>query len=508
MNWHGFVARSLIAGTTAALLGCGPRAEIEPLYAIDDFFDHSYINNNIARGKAFFGNDRYRFFSYFDTQGRVQVLRYDRRGGEWLRGRVDERFPDAMHQTASLHNPHNFISGGLDVDGRIHLLFGAHNSNARHYISRRPLDPSEWVDVSEWIIRVKHHITYPSLLQLPQGDLWLLYRHGRAGNGSTYLVRGLSLENLPSEPQRLIDGRQENSQYLFSPVVTRHGCVHIAWTWRLSDFAVPSNNPYLRSSFQGVTNRDIAYARSCDGGQSWTDARGGAKRLPLVRRGDPGAVPEVITEIDIGTGFFNHYGSDVDGGGNPHFVLHRWDDARITQIWHLFSHDKRWHLQQVSDYRVDIPWNRHQVNGLAATALARPEIVVSPETSCALIITRSQHHGNQLELYRSCPPYDIWALRLIPSGSLGGWEPQLDKLLFHAEQRLVLALNVVWDRPAYEAYGLVLDDSERDALERRAAGDVIAYRDYSILFPINAPPLDMTGAQFSPGEAWIAEVAH
>jgi len=506
MNWYRVVSRSLMAGMAAALLGCGPKSEIEPLYNIDDFYDGSYINNNIARGKAFFGNDRYRFFSYFDTQGSVQILRYDRRAGEWLQGRVEERFPDAINQTASLRNPHNFISGGLDADERVHLLFGAHNSRARHYISLRPGDPTEWIDASDWIAHAKHQVTYPTLLQLPGGELWLFYRHGRAGNGSTYLVKGLARGSLPAEPEMLVDGRQENSQYLFSPAVTRDGCVHIAWTWRLSKFTVPSDNPYLRQDFQGVTNRDISYARTCDGGQSWTDSGGIEKHLPVTRRGDHSFVPEVISEIDIGTGFFNHYGSDVDGEGMPHFVLHRWDNRRITQIWHLFRDNDGWRLRRVSDYAVDFPWNRHQVNGLAGTALARPEIVLSPETGCALIVTRSQHHGNQLELYRACPPYEDWDSRVIPTGSLGGWEPQLDKFLFHTEGRLVLALNVVWDGPAYEAYDLALDAVQRDVLAGRTAGDPVTYRDYSIIFPVMKRPLDMQETQFTRGEAWIVEV--
>ncbi len=163
-------------------------------------------------------------------------------------------------------------------------------------------------------------------------------------------------------------------------------------------------------------------------------------------------------------------------------------------------------MQPVTRYSRDIPWNRHHGNGLAATALARPELLVDRDTDSVLIITRSQHHGNRLELYRAQPPYREWRLELVDTGSLGGWEPQVDKGLFHAWGRIVVLLNAVRDEPAYEGFDLALNPESREILARRERGETIVYPDYSILYPRTPPPLSMDELRFARGEAWIAEL--
>ena len=488
------------------LWGCDKVTELERLVEIRDFYDRSYINNNIARGSTFFGTDRYRFISYFDNEGRVVILRRDLRAGVVVEDRLDDVLLERRNNSASLLNPHNFISGGLDAEGHIHLLFGAHNSRPRHYVSGEPLQLVGWREIGGWMDRLGHSITYPYLLRVTGGALWLFYRNGHAGNGGTYLLRGLVGSPDAWRPQLLIDGAGENSQYLFSPASFTDGCVHLAWTWRLSDFTNPSDNPYLREPFQGVTNRDIAYGKSCDGGRSWSDSNGRVRELPMVRLGPENRCPETIAEIDIGTGFFNHYGSDLDAAGRPHYVLQLWDAERHTQVWHLYLSREGWELQPVTRYSRDIPWNRHHGNGLAATALARPELLVDRDTDSVLIITRSQHHGNRLELYRAQPPYREWRLELVDTGSLGGWEPQVDKGLFHAWGRIVVLLNAVRDEPAYEGFDLALNPESREILARRERGETIVYPDYSILYPRTPPPLSMDELRFARGEAWIAEL--
>ncbi len=75
-----------------------------------------------------------------------------------------------------------------------------------------------------------------------------------------------------------------------------------------------------------------------DGGFAlpWSDSNGRVRELPMVRLGSENRCPETIAEIDIGTGFFNHYGSDLDSAGRPHYVLQLWDAERHTQVWHLY----------------------------------------------------------------------------------------------------------------------------------------------------------------------------
>ncbi len=489
-----------------SMAACEKPPAIEKIVEIHDFYDHSYINNNIARGSTFFGTNRYRFLSYYDTRGRVILIRRDLLTEEVVEDRLEARLLELPNTSSSLLNPHNFISGGLDVEGHVHLVLGTHNSRPHHYVSCRPLEPGCWEDKSKSLEHLGRQVTYPHLLKMADGALWLFYRDGRAGKGDTYVLRGLRRVSQRQRPLRLIAGMQENSQYLFSPLAGENGCVHLAWTWRLSDFSNPQDNPYSRRDFQGVTNRDIAYALSCDKGETWTDSNGRILELPLLRKGTQQRQAETIARIDIGTGFFNHYGGDLDAAGKPHYVLHRWDDQDRTQIWHLYRGHERWEINQVSRYRKDIPWNRHQANGLAATSLARPELLVDRKTGSVMIVTRSQHFGNRLELYRADPCYEIWRRDLVNTGSLGGWEPQLDKGLFHATDDILMLLNSVRDERGYSGYRLDLNPEQQAVLARAGRGERVLYADYSILYPVTTAGLPLGDLRFNDGEAWIARL--
>lgn len=512
--------------------GCQPEpAEFRSTMCLDDFYDRSYINNNIARGGAFFGEGLFQFLSYYDVHGDVVVIRRNLQTGNVEKDRIPAGMSTMTSDSSSLRNPHNFISGGLDADGYIHLIFGAHNSKPRHYVSGGPLVLGGWRKIGDWIEREGHRITYPYLVRGPDRGLWLFYRNGRSGYGSTYVVRGMVADAARIRPELLIDGRNgaalnpttlkyrdrwpgleidpryESSQYLFAPVFSADGCLHLAWTWRLSNFSREQDNPWRKKFFQGVTNRDIAYARTCDKGGSWTDSAGRPYRLPLTRLGDQeSSHPEIIDRIDIGTSFFNHYGSDTDSANRPHYVYHHWDRQRRTQIWHLFHDGRRWVKQQVSRYERDLPWNRHQASGLAGTGLARPEILTNPRDDSLLVVTRSEIFGNVLELYRARSPYRHWVMELIDTGSLGSWEPQIDKRLYREQGRLQLLLNTVRDQDAYESFDLRPTPDQQQILEQAGRGQAVDYPDYTILSPVTPYRLTTGGARFPDSNACVTDL--
>lgn len=471
------------------------------MLTLKDFFDQSYINNNIARGAAFFGQDEWQFLAYYDKKGQVIILKRHL-GEEKITQAVVYRYVSEENNLFLL-NPHHFISGGLDRSGRIHLIFGAHNGRPIHLFSHIPLMIDHWEELLNWIDYSSQHITYPYLVRAPDGELWLFYRDGQAGKGRTYYIKDLSADGEAISPKLLIDGVGENSQYLFSPLFTPDGCLHIAWTWRLSDLSIMENNPYRKDYFQGVTNRDIAYAKTCDRGLKWRDSRDYVYSMPIIRQGMTTQQPETIDRIAIGQSFFNHYGSDYDASNHPHYAYFHWDNRRHTQIWHLFHDGHDWIKNQVSHYQSDIHWNRHQVNGLAGMELARPEIVVSPVGAEVIIVTRSNINGNVLELYRASPPYANWLRTLVDSGSLGSWEPQIDKRVWHERGWLELLINTVRDQQAYQIFDQQPNFQQWAILEQVKRGVFIDYPDYSILAPVTSSPLSIDNARFKEYEAQI-----
>jgi len=514
------------------LFGCKPRSsEIQSIYCTNDFYDGSYINNNIARGQTFFGEGSLQFMSYYDNQGRVVIVRRHLDTGQVDKSILDAGISVSQNPPASLSNPHNFISGGLDTRGYIHLIFGAHNSRAQHYVSGTPFNPYGWREIGEWMDRISHNVTYPYLVKAPNKDLWLFYRDGRSGYGSTFIVRGLSNSSSSSiNPQILIDGHKkeinkttlrhqhefpgvridpyyENSQYLFSPVVSPDGCIHLAWTWRLSDFSIDQDNPWQKKGFQGVTNRDIVYARSCDNGDTWTDSSGRVYHLPLTRLGErEDSHPEIIDTIDVGSSFYNHYGSAIDSANHVHYIYHNLDDINQTQIWHLFNNGRSWIKNKVSAYKKNIPWNRLQVSGLVGTALSRPEILIDLRDNSAIVFTRSDIYGNRLEIYRSTPPYKNWTREIVETGSLGGWEPQIDKRLFLEQGQIELLMNTVRDNNSYQLFDVRLTISQQNILDSFYKGHAQDYPDYTILSPVLQFYLDKDDVRYRENQGCISRL--
>jgi hypothetical protein len=168
--------------------------------------------------------------------------------------------------------------------------------------------------------------------------------------------------------------------------------------------------------------------------------------MPLCKNKKCSYPAEKIQEIPMGEDFFNHYGSDYDSKGNPHFVYTKRDPkTKIAQQWHLYFNGSDWINNKVTEYSKKIQWTNPQQNGRASTSLTRPSIIIAEDDS-ALVISRTKENNNVIEFYISnLTDYNKWERTIIYNNSLGGWEPQIDLDYWHSSNKINLVLLGITD---------------------------------------------------------------
>jgi len=323
---------------------------------------------------------------------------------------------------------HNTVAIAVDGDGFIHVAWDHHDNPLNYARSVAPgsleLGPRQPMTGSH-----EDSVTYPSFLRLPGGDLLFLYRDGHSGRGNLVLDRYSTRTRTWSQVHpNLIDGEGRRSAYPSATVDSR-GVLHLAWVWR--------DSPDV------ATNHDLCYARSADGGATWTTAAGAPLALPLTA-----ANSDYALRIPTGRSLMNPPAIAADGDGRPCLADYWCPDGSLIPQYHLVRHDgSRWRVSQIT--RRTTPFV------LAGSSTKHPPL------SRSVLVTRRDWHKPQ-EIYlayrddersgrivvaecRDLAAAD-WRIRYLTSGSVGAWEPsadpqqwsrfsQLHLLVQHVEQR-------------------------------------------------------------------------
>ena len=147
--------------------------------------------------------------------------------------------------------------------------------------------------------------TYPAFTALPDGRLLFWRRTGTFGSGGGIALDALAPNASAWRPRgTLITGGRRETPYLHHIAVDpRSGVIHLLFEWRA--------DPDVRST------NDVSYARSADGGRTWTTSRGTRLRLPMTHQ----RAENVIDTVPRGSGLVNSGGLTVDAHGRPHGAL-------------------------------------------------------------------------------------------------------------------------------------------------------------------------------------------
>ena len=214
----------------------------------------------------------------------------------------------------------------MDGDGFLHVAWDHHNNPLNYARGTAPgsleLGPHEAMTGA-----LENRVTYPAFLPLPGGDLLFFHRDGTSGRGNLVLNRYDVRARLWTQVHaNLINGEGARSAYP-AYTVDATGALHLAWVWR----ATPDV----------ATNQDIAYARSADGGVTWTGADGRRLAVPFTAANADYALrvgpnrslmnPPSLAADSLGRPLIANYwtpeGSDV-----PQFHVLRHSDSTSTSV--------------------------------------------------------------------------------------------------------------------------------------------------------------------------------
>lgn len=362
-------------------------------------FAGSSINTPPGFHQSLVSNGRRQYAGYYAPDGTVVIAARDWPAGAWT-----------THPTPFRGNPadaHNTIALGLDGTGALHLAWGHHNIPL-NYARSTPAAPLTFGDPSPMVGRHESRVTYPQFLPLPAGDLLFVHRDGGSGRGNLLLNHyAATTATWTRLHDNLIDGENARSAYP-AFYIDRRGTLHLAWTWR--------RTPDV------ATNHDLAYARSPDGGRTWTDAADRPLTPPFTA-----AHAAYAARIPENSRLMNPPALAATAAGRP-LLLNYWSPGP--------GEPPRYHL--LSPTADGTAWTTRVLEmdtinfTLGGTGTRRPPYsrgVFLATARGGHFLFRHDTHG-AAAIVISAPdladPTAPWTTTVLPTGDLGGWEPSAD----------------------------------------------------------------------------------
>lgn len=318
---------------------------------------------------------------------------------------------------------HNTINLGIDGAGLLHVAWDHHNHPLKYARTMEPDSLELGLPVLP-IGTLEEQVTYPGFHALPNGDLLLAYRDGRSGGGSMVLNHYDYLTGVWSRVHDVvIDGEGLRNPYWQLHVDTL-GDVHLSWVWR-------ETNDVL-------TNHDIMYARSKDGGRTWQDSQGVAYALPITQ-----ATAEAVWAVPQSTNLINQTSMTASRSGHPRIATYfRTDDQSVTQLQLVSFDGNTWHLQPITERTTDFVLGG---KGSRVVPLSRPLILSEQvdQQEVLHVVYRDAETGSRIML-ASGSTDGVWTHKALTDFPVGRWEPGYDPMRWVSKNSLHLFVqNVV-----------------------------------------------------------------
>lgn len=295
---------------------------------------------------------------------------------------------------------HNSISLGISpVDGRIHIAYATHSASVRSTrsapgVATNPAAHSWTSDLFEPTLTdfpgatITPNFTYPRFERL--GDLLLMtWRNGGSGSGEiemlvynddgTWSNRGAftSKSGVFSANGGVSDSR---NAYLNGVTADAFGRLHISWVWREYDRSVACAE-------NAVTNHDLGYAYSDDGGMTWQNSAGAI--IGRTGTGDMIGLGDehLVAEISINAALINQETQRIDSEGRFHTVVSYvpepyWDDGCVSD----FTAGRVAHAMPVHFWRdIDGVWHSKQIPFLQGD-VGRAKVVFDSQDNVYVVL--------------------------------------------------------------------------------------------------------------------------
>jgi hypothetical protein len=341
---------------------------------------------------------------------------------------AERTIPSAQWKTTvtdlkgKITDAHNDISIMADGEGYLHISWDHHGNPLRYARSKAPgsLD----FETMPMTGKTESNVTYPQFFKLPDGNLIFMYRDGASGRGNL-VINGYDAKTQKWSQiyANLISGENKRNAY-WQACVDGKGVIHVSWVWR--------------ESYDVATNHDLCYAKSTDGGHTWTKSDGTEYSLPITADS-----AEIASKIPQRQEMINQTSMCTDTDGRPVIATYfRPVGAKIVQYFIVRFDGKAWQTIQTTNRTSPFSLSG---GGSKQIPISRPQVIARSENGKTgiWVIFRDEERGSKVSM-ASCPDLanPVWTTRDLTDFSVRYWEPSYDHIRWQRDGVLDLYVQM------------------------------------------------------------------
>jgi len=367
--------------------------------AVGKGWANNSVNTVVFRKNSLVSSGNTQYIAWYNNDGFIVLGKRVLPGGKWQLQTTPYKGNTA--------DAHRTICIMVDGEGYLHVSWDHHNNPLNYCKSVAP-GSLELTGKLHMTGSIEDRVTYPEFHRLPNGNLVFLYRDGQSGKGNLIINRyDIHTRQWKQLHSNLIDGEEQRSAY-WQACTDMKGIIHISWVWR--------------ESGDVASNHDLCYARSADGGLTWTKSTGEKYQLPINA-----ATAEYICHIPQKSELINQTSIYADEEGHP-FIASYWREKEdsVPQYHVVLNINNRWSVQNLGFRKT--PFSLSGA-GTKRIPISRPQIVSWKNNHhiCAALIFRDEERGNKVSVAIN---HDInkytWQVKDLSAENVGSWEPTYD----------------------------------------------------------------------------------
>jgi hypothetical protein len=388
-----------------------PKITIVP---VDSGWAKNSINAVVFRKSSLTSWKDTQYISFYDANGYVVIGKRNHQNQNWNTVRT-------IFQ-GNVNDAHNAISIATDGEGYLHLSWDHHNSRLKY---ARSLEPGSMdFAVMQMTGRDEQRVTYPEFFRMQNGNLIFLYRSGESGAGGLIMNQyDVRTKTWTTIQDNLIDGEGQRNAYWQCYVDVR-GTIHLSWVWR--------------ESADVASNHDLCYAKSADGGRTWTRSNGKSYSIPITA-----SSAEYIVRIPEGSELINQTGMSADENGEPYVASYWREPKSVVPQYHVAYHTpKGWKTINLGFRKTPFSLKGQ---GTKSIPISRPQILVKGKGKSAefFLVFRDLERANRVSVVRREIKDERNRVIDLAREDIGSWEPSYDLERWKSSQILNLFLQRV-----------------------------------------------------------------